>query len=61
MSRSPIHPDDILADELKELGLAPTELARQQPVLIVGKPFNAARRLSPRKINPTSVSPVFGS
>ncbi len=29
MSRPPIHPGEILADELAELGVAPTELARQ--------------------------------
>ncbi len=29
MARPPIHPGEILADELKELGVTPTELARQ--------------------------------
>jgi addiction module HigA family antidote len=29
MSRPPIHPGEILADELKEIGITPTELARQ--------------------------------
>lgn len=29
MSRPPIHPGEILADELKELGITPTELSRQ--------------------------------
>ena len=29
MSRPPIHPGEILADELGELGVTPTELARQ--------------------------------
>jgi addiction module HigA family antidote len=29
MSRPPIHPGEILADELKEIGVSPTELARQ--------------------------------
>jgi addiction module HigA family antidote len=29
MSRPPIHPGEILADELQELAMAPTELARQ--------------------------------
>ena len=29
MSRPPIHPGEILADELKEIGVTPTELARQ--------------------------------
>ncbi len=29
MSRLPIHPGEILADELKEIGVSPTELARQ--------------------------------
>jgi len=29
MSRPAIHPGEILADELKELGISPTELARQ--------------------------------
>jgi addiction module HigA family antidote len=29
MSRPPIHPGEILADELKEAGVSPTELARQ--------------------------------
>src|SRR5215510_3109598 len=29
MARPPIHPGEILADELKELGVSPTELSRQ--------------------------------
>jgi addiction module HigA family antidote len=29
MSRPPIHPGEILADELGEIGITPTELARQ--------------------------------
>lgn len=29
MSRPPIHPGEILADELQELGVTPTALARQ--------------------------------
>jgi antitoxin HigA-1 len=29
MARTPIHPGQILADELEELGVSPTELARQ--------------------------------
>ena len=29
MSRTPIHPGEILADELEELGVSPTELSRQ--------------------------------
>ncbi len=29
MARPPIHPGEILADELQELGVTPTELARQ--------------------------------
>jgi antitoxin HigA-1 len=29
MARPPIHPDEILADELKELGVTTTELSRQ--------------------------------
>ncbi len=29
MKRPPIHPGEILADELQELGVSPTELARQ--------------------------------
>ncbi len=32
MSRPPIHPGEILADELKEIGVTPTELARQVQV-----------------------------
>jgi addiction module HigA family antidote len=32
MSRPPIHPGEILADELKEIGVTPTELARQVKV-----------------------------
>jgi len=32
MSRPPIHPGEILADELKEIGVTPTELARQLAV-----------------------------
>ena len=29
MSRSAVHPGEVLADELEELGISPTELARQ--------------------------------
>jgi len=29
MTRPPIHPGEILADELTEIGITPTELARQ--------------------------------
>lgn len=29
MARPPIHPGEILADELQEIGVSPTELARQ--------------------------------
>jgi len=32
MSRPPIHPGEILADELKEVGVTPSELARQVAV-----------------------------
>ncbi len=32
MSRNPVHPGEILADELAELGVTPTELARQLQV-----------------------------
>ena len=32
MSRPPIHPGEILADELAEIGITPTELARQLAV-----------------------------
>ncbi len=32
MSRPPIHPGEILAEELLELGVSPTELARQVKV-----------------------------
>jgi len=32
MSRPPIHPGEILADELKEIGVTPSELARQVSV-----------------------------
>lgn len=32
MSRPPIHPGEILADELTELGVSPTELSRQVAV-----------------------------
>lgn len=35
MNRPPIHPGEILADELDELGITPTELSRQ-----VGVPPN---------------------
>jgi addiction module HigA family antidote len=35
MSRPPIHPGEILADELEELGVKPAELARQ-----IGVPAN---------------------
>lgn len=29
MARTPIHPGEVLVDELKELGVSPTELSRQ--------------------------------
>jgi addiction module HigA family antidote len=29
MSRPPLHPGQVLADELKDVGVSPTELARQ--------------------------------
>lgn len=29
MARTPIHPGEILAEELEELGISPTELSRQ--------------------------------
>ncbi len=29
MARPPIHPGEVLADELREIGVTPTELARQ--------------------------------
>lgn len=29
MNREPIHPGEFLADELKEIGITPTELSRQ--------------------------------
>jgi addiction module HigA family antidote len=29
MARTPIHPGEILAEELEELGVSPTELSRQ--------------------------------
>ena len=32
MLRTPIHPGEILADELNELGVSPTELSRQLAV-----------------------------
>lgn len=32
MSRTPIHPGEHLAEELRELGVSPTELARQLDV-----------------------------
>jgi len=32
MTRPPIHPGDILADELGEIGITPTELSRQLQV-----------------------------
>jgi addiction module HigA family antidote len=32
MARPPIHPGEILKDELEELGISPTELARQLAV-----------------------------
>lgn len=32
MARTPIHPGEILADELAGLGVTPTEMARQLPV-----------------------------
>ncbi len=35
MARTPIHPGEILADELEALGVSPTELSRQ-----IGVPAN---------------------
>jgi addiction module HigA family antidote len=32
MARTPIHPGEILADELQELGVSPSELSRQLAV-----------------------------
>jgi addiction module HigA family antidote len=32
MARTPVHPGEILAEELGELGVTPTELARQLKV-----------------------------
>ena len=32
MKRTAIHPGDVLADELEEIGMSPTELARQLSV-----------------------------
>ena len=44
MSRTPIHPGEILRDELKEIGISGTELSRQLkvpenrvPLIIAGK------------------------
>jgi len=39
-ARRPIHPGEILADELKELGITPTELARQ-----IGVPANRVSQI----------------
>lgn len=40
MSRPPIHPGEILADELGELGITPTELSRQ-----IGVPPNRVSQI----------------
>jgi len=32
LKRTAIHPGDVLADELEEIGMSPTELARQLSV-----------------------------
>ena len=40
MSRPPIHPGEILADELEELGVTPTDLARQ-----IGVPPNRVTQI----------------
>jgi len=32
LKRTPIHPGEVLADELEEIGVSPTELARQLAV-----------------------------
>lgn len=40
MARTPIHPGEILAEELEELGVSPTELSRQIRV-----PANRVRQI----------------
>jgi addiction module HigA family antidote len=40
MSRPPLHPGEILADELEELGITPTELSRQ-----IAVPPNRVRQI----------------
>ena len=48
MARTPIHPGEILADELQELGISPTELARQirVPPNRISQIINAKRAIS---------------
>ena len=48
MARTPIHPGEILADELETLGITPTELARQirVPPNRISQIINAKRAIS---------------
>ncbi len=48
MTRPAIHPGEILADELQELGISPTELARQinVPANRVSQIINGRRAIS---------------
>ncbi len=48
MARTPIHPGEILADELEELGISPTELSRQirVPANRISQIINAKRAIT---------------
>jgi len=55
MARTPIHPGEILAEELDELGISPTELSRQTRV-----PANRISHISTASA-PSPVIPPFVS
>jgi addiction module HigA family antidote len=48
MPRTPIHPGEVLADELAALGVSPTELARQLrvPANRIGQIVNGRRAIT---------------
>jgi addiction module HigA family antidote len=51
MAREPIHPGEILADELTELGISATELARQikVPANRISQILSGKRSITPPK------------
>ena len=48
MARTPVHPGEILADELEEVGVSPTELSRQirVPANRISQIINGKRSIS---------------